>query len=138
MYRRHIILALSQTAKTKLGACLLESISRAVGPPWRTTPGHHLGGRVVASRRLAAGSSCRSHRKEEVRVRRQRRHPRRRPCARVRRVIMATRSRACRIIAHHACAPAVQAFMTDLHRPSYLLLRVAACITHFTRAVPCT
>lgn len=49
MYRRHIILALSQTAKTKLGACLLESISRAVGPPWRTTPGHHLGGRVVAS-----------------------------------------------------------------------------------------
>jgi len=41
--------------KTKLGACLLESIiSRAVGPPWRTTPASygHLG-RGSSARRLA-------------------------------------------------------------------------------------
>lgn len=112
----------SQTPKTQFDARFvgnLESVSHAVGPPWRTpAPFWHFG-------RSRGGSLPSPNARKEG------------GCARAsvdRRVIMATRSRACRIIVHHARGVVlVQAFMA-IYRPTRLLY-VAACIT---RSVPCT
>lgn len=117
----------SQTPKHNSMHVSLESISHAVGPPWRTpAPFWHLGGRRGGS--LPSPNA----RKEGRRV-----------CARVRRPSChhghALAGVSCRIIVHHARGVVlvlvqVQRLWRSIDLATRLLY-VAACIT---RSVPCT